>query len=262
MFLSKNSMIANNLTDFVFDDCLALKIVNYSVTIILLLIYRSPSLSNEHSIQLIDQMNLYLESLPSDYSIIIVGDLNLPNVDWSEGIVHAPVNTQNSFLNMQIKFLEMFQTNNLHWCIDSSTYTRVKSVGGVTHKSTLDQIALSDLNLLRDLKVLPPIGKSDHVGLLVMLNIRTDNRLVKSKMRQWGKIKSSEIISHGNSIVWDAVGLSAEVMWNRIYANLISITDIVPVKTVSHVSKFRTNNTVKKDIPAMAYLIHGHICHI
>ena len=35
-------------------------------------------------------------------------------------------------------------------------------------------------------------------------------------------------------------------MWNRIYANLISITDIVPVKTVSHVSKLRTNNTVKK----------------
>ena len=85
-------------------------------------------------------MNLYLESLPSDYSIIIVGDLNLPNVDWSEGIVHATVNTQNSFLNMQIKFLEMFQTNNLHLCIDSSTYTRVKSVGGVTQKSTLDQI--------------------------------------------------------------------------------------------------------------------------
>ena len=102
-------------------------------------------------------MNLYLESLPSDYSIIIVGDLNLPNVDWSEGIVHAPVNTQNSLLNMQIKFLEMFQTNNLHWCINSSTYTRVKSVGGVIQKSTLDQIALSDLNLLRDLKVLPPI---------------------------------------------------------------------------------------------------------
>ena len=44
------------------------------------------------------------------------------------------------------------------------------------------------------------------MGLLVMLNIRTDNRLVKSKIRHWGEIKSSEIISHGNSIVWDAVG--------------------------------------------------------
>ena len=77
----KNSMIANNLADFVIDDCLALKIVNYSVTIIILLIHRSPSLINEHSIQLIDQMNLYLESLPSDYSTIIVGDLNLPNFD-------------------------------------------------------------------------------------------------------------------------------------------------------------------------------------
>ena len=35
-------------------------------------------------------------------------------------------------------------------------------------------------------------------------------------------------------------------MWNRIYANLINITDIMPVKTASHLSKFRTNNTVKK----------------
>ena len=52
--------------------------------------------------------------------------------------------------------------------------------------------------MLRDLKVLPPLGESDHVGLLVMLNIRTDNRFVKSKIRQWGKIKSSEMISHGN----------------------------------------------------------------
>ena len=95
---------------------------------------------------------------------------------------------------------------------------------------------------------MPPIGKSDHVGLLVMLNIRTDSRLVKSKIRQWGKIKPSEIISRGNSIFWDAVGLSGEDMWNRIYANLMNITDIVPVKTVSHLSKFRTNNTVKKSI--------------
>ena len=43
-------------------------------------------------------------------------------------------------------------------------------------------------------------------------------------------------------------------MWNRIYANLISITDIVPVKTVSHVSKFRTIIQLKKHIPAAAKL--------
>ena len=72
---------------------------------------------------------------------------------------------------------------------------------------------------------------------------RTNNRLVKGKIRQWGKIKPSEITSHGNSIVWDAVGLSAEDIWNRIYTNLMNIADIVPVKTVSHLSIFRTDNT-------------------
>ena len=49
--------------------------------------------------------------------------------------------------------------------------------------------------MLRELRVLPPFGKSDHVGLLALFNTRTDKRLVKSVIRQWGKVKPADLIS-------------------------------------------------------------------
>ena len=88
---------------------------------------------------------------------------------------------KNEFLNMQFHVLNTRLINSLHWCVDNSVYTRVRKVAGCTQKSTIDQITLSEITLINNLKVLPPLGKSDHVGLVVALNTKTDKRLIKKQ---------------------------------------------------------------------------------
>ncbi len=240
-----NSINACRISDFDFDDCRAIKLQIENCIIVVILIYRSPSLSIARSMELIEMLNSFVSLIPNDQIIMITGDLNLPNVNWTEGIVHAPQNSQNAFLNMQACFVNTFRLNNLEWCVDDSVFTRVKSVGGETQRATLDQILLSDINLLQGFKILPPLGKSDHVGLLASLNTVTDKRLVKNSIRLWGKIKVSDIISYGNSINWTAATDNPEKMWNNIYSHLMEITNTVPQKILSD-CQYKCSSTVNR----------------
>ena len=241
-----NSINSKRVEDFNVDDCLALRLRLRSHVFVLIVIYRSPSLSIGDNFHLIESLNSFCKSIPSDQSIIVTGDFNLPDVNWTDGIIRAPKDSTNVHLNMQASFLSTLQMNNLQWCVGDSQYTRIKSVSDQTQRSTLDQIFLSDMNLLRNLRVLPPLGKSDHVGLLTSLNAQTDKRLVKSSLRLWGKVKTDTLVSHGNAIKWAVRTGDVENIWHEIHQNLINITATVPSKNLTGSLPYSYSTAVRR----------------
>ena len=81
-------------------------------------------------------------------------------------------------------FLDMFNYKNLTWLLDDSYVTRRRLVDGKLQESLLDQILVSNIDMSRDFKVVAPIGKSDHMGIIFEIkynnNIDTVMRVKKT----------------------------------------------------------------------------------
>ena len=118
-------MIASRSETFDVDDCPADKIVDDSNVIILITVYRSPSLNHDQSLQLMQSFYSFLESLLNDHIVILTDHFNLPDINRSDGTVRSPSTTNNALFCMQAQFLDTLRLNHLQWCIDNSTSTRV-----------------------------------------------------------------------------------------------------------------------------------------
>ena len=89
--------------------------------------------------------NLYLQ-------IIIVGDFNLPGIDWTHWI---PKNHRQN--NLEFKFIECIRDTFLFQHIKHPPRSR-----GTNNPNILDLILTNEDNSINDIQYMCPLGKSDH----------------------------------------------------------------------------------------------------
>ena len=205
IYVHKSIVNVSICKNFNFSDCIAVSIDFNTIKLIVIVLYRSPSLNFDESINIVNQLAVFLNSLSNDHEIIIVGDFNLPNVSWNDGVVKCPINTVNKYFIMQSSYLQFFSAFNLQWVLTDDIITRRRKVLNNIQEATLDQILLSDKSLLKSFKVLSGLRKSDHVGLIYNINIgvSNDSNFLSMMNQNWSKFKIEEIQHHGNEINWN-----------------------------------------------------------
>ena len=168
----KKDFHAEKLNWFKDTETIALKVKLPLFELYVICMYRSTA---HKSIEENEKLLSQIASIPTDCdkNIVIVGDLNLPNVDWKRGIVVSPENSNDKKLNMQSEFLDMFITKGFSWFIEDKI-TRIRRVDGNLQQSTLDHVLANSDSLINSVDIRAPLGKSDHLGLMVELNVHVN----------------------------------------------------------------------------------------
>ena len=162
---------------------------------------------------------------------ILLGDFNLPDACWITGSVKCNADTDNKILINQCKFMELFNIKGLSWHFSNET-TRRRLVKGVLQESLLDQVLTTNDALLNSIKILPKLGKSDHVCIKVDLGVslgRSTDTIIHKQI--WSKVKSSDLsrFSHENiDWVYSKDDLTVEKMWCELHKKLQSFDAVVP----------------------------------
>ena len=93
----------------------------------------------------------------------------------------------------------MFIAKGFSWFIEDEK-TRIRNVNGVLQQSTLDQVFANNNDLVNNVEITAPLGKSDHVGMMVEVNSSTNLDYVTTKrknflMTKCNHAKSSALIN-------------------------------------------------------------------
>ncbi len=121
-------------------------------------IYRSPSTNNDNTQRLCNLRQEIDEINPSH--LLIVGDFNFPEVNWSNYHLKAPQNhSSHIFMN---KILDMLLYQHITEC------TRYREG---QNPSLLDLILTNEECMINDIQYVSPLGKSDHVCLVFNTNM-------------------------------------------------------------------------------------------
>ena len=173
-----------------------------------------------------------MKSVSNDSEIMILGDFNLPDVSWNNGIVKCPINTLNKSYVIQNLFLDFFVTNNLQWVISDDIITRRRKVLNTIQQATLDQILFSDNKLFKNVKTISNLGLSDHCGIVCGIGISNDPKYLSLSKENWNKFSIDDIIHHGNQINWKYSQkhevMSVDEMWSEMSCKLAAVSGNVP----------------------------------
>lgn len=121
-------------------------------------IYRSPASSELNNMNLCKLLQEVCKS--KQFSrIIVLGDINYPDIDWK--FFHA----QAAVSHPAQSFLETVQILGLHQLVDQATRYRDGN-----RPSLLDLILTQDMDIIEKIDYEPPLGKSDHICMLVYVN--------------------------------------------------------------------------------------------
>ena len=189
--------------------------------------------------------------------ILVVGDVNMPDVDWNTGTVIGPQDSVNKKLLMQQAMLDCFLDNCLTWFLDNNDITRRRLVGDDLQESSLDQVLSSRNDFVLHFDKLAPFGKSDHIVLAIAVNFETSNDdacMVSSTKRMWSKCDAQCLLDLSLEVDWNfsSPDLSVEDMWNELYSKFEQLEEKVPVK----IQKRDRYGNLIKDIPwDTAYLV-------
>ena len=241
----KKEFKAKKLDWFKETESIALKVNFLSTELYIICVYRSTS---NRTIEGNERLLSQLANVPTDCdkNVIFVGDLNLPNVDWKNGIVIRPENSTDKYLNMQSEFLDLFIAKGFSWYIEDQI-TRVRMVDNNLQQSTLDQVFSNNEALINNVEIRAPLGKSDHVGLLVELNVGVNLDFISSKHKNWYKVDTGFVETHAENINWgySAGSSTVESMWEELYNKMLSISDKVP----ENVIKTNKNGDILERLP-------------
>lgn len=149
-------------------DSIWLSFKNPSFSFTLACIYRpcdsTPEFDSTFFTVIAEQSNLL-------NNLVILGDFNLPNINWS-------TLQSSSIINSESLFVQMLLDNNILQLVRDHTRFRANQT-----PSTLDLILTTDANLFSNIEYLPPVGISDHVALLShiqVINYQTSNSQIKT----------------------------------------------------------------------------------
>ena len=240
-----NEIRVSRIENFNADDSIAVLVDLEPSPIVLVCVYRTQALTWEENQELITQINGL--DIPPGGEMVVVGDFNMPDVEWNTGIVKCPVSTVDKRFAIQQQMLDMFYSKSLSWVLGDDIVTRRRLVDGVLQESLLDQVLVTNLDIVRNTRVVAPLGGSDHVGILCDIRCKNNFDLLTSTKNVWAKFKVDDIAALGNTVDWQysSDGLSAEDMWNELSDKLLSISSNVPQSVVRQ----NSNGTVQTKAP-------------
>lgn len=131
---------------------LCLKVYNHAVCLVICCIYRPPNTNFTNDQQLFSELARLSDS---HENLLIFGDFNMPDLNWTEGRNITTASSPSSQL-----MLELLNTTRLNQLIDEPTRYRNNQT-----PSTLDLILTTRSDLVFGLEYLSPLGKSDHITL-------------------------------------------------------------------------------------------------
>ena len=197
-----------------FHQYVSFKIISIEIPINLVLVYRPPS-SGKENIQKLCQM---LRNLPRNS--IVIGDINLPHIDWSGGGAADAQGRElyNTVLQESLAQLILFPTHDKGNVLDL----------------LITNMANNIISVYDDGK----LGKSDHCILMTEIAIQKVRSRGPKKATNWTKADFPGIKSYLASIDWNTLmeNKSAEEAWEMLKETINSATE-----------KFVPKSTVKKD---------------
>ena len=205
-------------------------------------IYRSNSLNLKQNSNLISSLK-NICNVDNDYETILVGDFNLPDVSWETGCVNGGIVGNNkAFLNQE-KYMNVFSEAGLSWYFTKEA-TRRRIVKDTLQESLLDQVLFTNDALVSGCRTLSPLGKSDHVSVIVELDAALSSQKSTEKFDKpsWGKVSFKELLTFSlETIDWNYSCVnSTQNMWDELHGKLTSVASIVPATPV-----YRNNRPVK-----------------
>ena len=166
--------------------------------------YRSSSLNEEQNLDFLEN---FFKMASSDNKVekVLVGDFNFLNVSWVSGNVVGPKNSVNNRIMLQTNFVHGVHNNGLSWSI-TDEITRRRMVGNTLQESTIDQVFSSEKSLITEFNILSPLGKSDHVSIIVDLHIFQPEKCHSTEIddvkRNWSKVNLLDILKLSNNEDW------------------------------------------------------------
>ena len=137
-----------------FRPTVAIELLDGNSKLLLLLTYRSPNLDSEGNFSICSMIESVCRKLKNDDEVIILGDFNFPEINWSNNICRCHPNHPATL------FLNTINDNFLQQKIAEPTHFRAQQTANI-----LDIILTNTEGLISDIKYLPPWGKSHHVVL-------------------------------------------------------------------------------------------------
>lgn len=177
-------------------------IMDVSDALTLVCLYRPPSRTLlPDDIQVFDKL---IELSNSRKNLIIVGDFNLPTIDWNSDIPLELDNSAASHLQNRILDSRLIQL------VKEYTRFRINQA-----PSMLDLIFTNDEQLVSETEYLPPIGISDHISLISKIQLICKN-IPKSTFKEFKIINYANVNRDLANIEWLTTILSAadvDDMW-------------------------------------------------
>ncbi|KAL5250972.1 hypothetical protein ACHWQZ_G016637 [Mnemiopsis leidyi] len=136
----------------------------------------------------------------------------------------------------QQEFMDVFNDNGLTWYFTNDT-TRRRLVKETLQESLLDQVLYTNDALVNGCKIVSPLGRSDHVGIMVDLVVSPSaDTSVKQKVLKpiWGKVSSEKLLNISiNDINWDYSSTNnVQDMWAELHCKLEAVAATVPAASV------------------------------
>ena len=225
-------------------ECACVKIMFDTISIVLFIVYRAPSLSLIENKYMLDSLSVAINRMSAEHEIIMMGDFNLPDVMWDVGVVTCPFNTSNQKYIIQQMFLDFFVQHDLTWVISDGVKTRRRQVLNELQAATLDNVLTSDNNIFADVHITAPLGKSDHVGIVSSWRVSNNSEYMSHEKRNWSKMSPEKIIAANQNLQWECGSDSVDILWKSMHTNAMKIVDLVPISKirVSHTGAVKTKS--------------------
>ena len=163
------------------------------------LIYRSPNSSNENNTELLK----FIEN--HEKNMFLVGDFNLPGINWSDGITNSKCRP----------FYECIQNKQLSQVVEFCTHKQ----GGLLDWGLLDRD-----DILYEVENLGYLGSSDHVAIRFELDVGHKFNHSEEKVRDWGSGNNAALFSYLRNVNWNdkMSNLDTELAWSE-FNNVVNI---------------------------------------
>lgn len=168
-------------------------------------IYRAPTASDINNMKLSKVLE-FVSNIPVDH-LLIVGDFNIPHVDWTNNKSTAGNGSIDFRLHKSINDSYLFQHVNF----------ATRDVFG-QKPATLDLLLTRDEQLVDSISRLPPIGSSDHCCIVCQLSIEGGMKQIQTVTKDWAKADFDSIRSELASTDWneELSEMSAENLNGRL----------------------------------------------
>ena len=222
------SIHAECLDNFNAPDTTGISLNFRNHTLKMVCLYRSQNLSNLEQDLLLSELSSV--EVNENEDLLVVGDFNFNNVDWNSFTVNCHENTTNSNLILQRRYLDVFSEKGLSCHLPDGTVTRRRLVAGNLQESHLDQVLCTNQDIVLSADTVSPLGKSDHLGILVNIKLKNNTEFIQLEKPNWSKFPSSKIESLGDHVNWNysSEHLTSNEMWGELSNKLHSISDHAP----------------------------------